>query len=82
MISQALMYIAGKINQAFFTPAGTPRVILGNVTILNDPAVTESNVLLSLVNIEEEKLLRNPETSSGAINRSYTAIRRCISIPP
>jgi hypothetical protein len=73
MISQALMYIAGKINQAFFTPAGTPRVILGNVTILNDPAVTESNVLLSLVNIEEEKLLRNPE---NFVRRDQSVIYR------
>ena len=61
MITQALTYISTKINSAFFTPAGSPRVILGNVATLNDSGINESNVLLSLVNIEEEILLRNPE---------------------
>ena len=61
MIAQALTYISTKINTAFFTPGGSPRVILGNVATLYDAGVTESNVLLSLVNIEEEVLLRNPE---------------------
>ena len=61
MISQALTYISAKINSAFFTPAGTPRVILGNIATLNDAGVTESNVLLSLINIEEEVLWRDPE---------------------
>ena len=61
MITQALTYIAGKINSAFFTPAGTPRVILGNVASLYDAGSNESNLLLSLVNIEEEILLRDPE---------------------
>jgi hypothetical protein len=61
MISQALTYISAKINAAFFTPAGNPRVILGNITTFNDPGITETNVLLSLINIEEEALLRNPE---------------------
>ena len=61
MITQALTYISGKINTTFFTPGGSPRVILGNVATLNDPGSSESNVLLSLVNIEEEVMLRNPE---------------------
>ena len=61
MITQALTYISSKINTAFFTPNGTPRVILGNIATLNDAGVSESNVLLSLINIEEEVLLRNPE---------------------
>jgi hypothetical protein len=61
MITQALTYIAAKINSAFFTPAGVPRVMLGNVAILNDQGINEANILLSLVNIEEEVLLRNPE---------------------
>lgn len=61
MITQALTYISSKINAAFFTPGGTPRVILGNISTLNDSGINESNVLLSLVNIEEEVLLRNPE---------------------
>lgn len=61
MITQALTYISVKINSAFFTPGGSPRVILGNIATLNDAGVTESNVLLSLVNIEEEILRRDPE---------------------
>lgn len=61
MITQALTYISAKINSAFFTPGGSPRVILGNVATLNDAGINESNVLLSVVNIEEEVLLRNPE---------------------
>jgi len=61
MITQALTYISAKINSAFFTPGGSPRVILGNVATLNDAGINESNVLLSLVNIEEEIMLRNPE---------------------
>lgn len=61
MITQALTYISSKINTAFFSPGGSPRVILGNVATLNDSGVSETNVLLSLVNIEEEVLLRNPE---------------------
>jgi hypothetical protein len=61
MITQALTYIANQINLAFFTPNGSPRVILGNVAALNDPDYNEPNVLLSLINIEEEVLLRNPE---------------------
>ncbi len=61
MITPALTYISTKINTAFFTVGGSPRVILGNVATLNDSGVSESNVLLSLVNIEEEALLRNPE---------------------
>jgi hypothetical protein len=61
MIREALAYISGKINLEFFTTNGSPSVILGNVTSLSDPGNTESNVLLSLVNIEEEVLLRDPE---------------------
>jgi hypothetical protein len=61
MITQALTYIASKINASFFTPAGTPRVILGNVTTLNESGTEDVNVLLSVVNIEEEVLSRNPE---------------------
>jgi hypothetical protein len=61
MIAQALTYISTKINSAFFTPAGSPRVILGNIATLNDAGVAESNVLLSLINIEEEVLWRDPE---------------------
>jgi hypothetical protein len=61
MITQALTYISSKINTAFFTPGGSPRVILGNIATLNDAGINESNVLLSLINIEEEVLLRNPE---------------------
>jgi hypothetical protein len=61
MITQALNFIANQINLAFFTPNGSPRVILGNVAALNDADYNEPNVLLSLVNIEEEVLLRNPE---------------------
>jgi len=61
MISQALTYISAKINSAFFTPAGSPRVILGNIATLNDTGISESNVLLSLINIEEEVLRRDPE---------------------
>jgi len=61
MITQALTYIANQINLAFFTPNGNPRVILGNVAALNDPDYNEPNILLSLINIEEEVLLRNPE---------------------
>ncbi len=61
MITQALTYISAKINSAFFTPGVSPRVILGNVASLYDAGINESNVLLSLVNIEEEVLLRNPE---------------------
>ena len=61
MIREALAYISGKINSAFFTTTGSPRVILGNVTTFSDPGNAESNVLLSLVNIEEEVLLRDPE---------------------
>ena len=61
MITQALTYISTKINTTFFTPGGSPRVTLGNVATLYDAGVAESNVLLSLVNIEEEVLLRNPE---------------------
>jgi hypothetical protein len=61
MITQALTYISAKINSAFFTPVGSPRVIAGNISTLNDSGISESNVLLSLVNIEEEVLLRNPE---------------------
>ena len=61
MITQALTYISSKINSAFFTPGVSPRVILGNVASLYDAGINESNVLLSLVNIEEEVLLRNPE---------------------
>jgi hypothetical protein len=61
MIAQALTYISGKINSAFFTPAGSPRVVLGNIATLNDAGVAESNVLLSLINIEEEVLRRDPE---------------------
>lgn len=61
MITQALTYISSKINSAFFTPGVSPRVILGNVAGLYDAGINESNVLLSLVNIEEEVLLRNPE---------------------
>ncbi len=61
MITQALTYISSKINTAFFSPGSSPRVILGNVATLNDSGISETNVLLSLVNIEEEVLLRNPE---------------------
>jgi hypothetical protein len=61
MISQALTYISVKINSAFFTPAGSPRVILGNIATLSDAGVAESNVLLTLINIEEEVLRRDPE---------------------
>lgn len=61
MITQALTYISTKINTAFFTVGSGPRVILGNIAVLNDAGVNESNVLLSLVNIEEEVMLRNPE---------------------
>jgi Pvc16 N-terminal domain len=61
MIQEALTYISEKINLTFFTPSNSPRVILGNVTTLSDPGNTEPNVLLSLINIEEEVLLRNPE---------------------
>ena len=61
MISQALTYISAKINSAFFTPAGSPRVILGNIATLSDAGVAESNVLLTLINIEEEVLRRDPE---------------------
>jgi hypothetical protein len=61
MITQALAFIANQINLAFFTPNGSPRVILGNVAALNDADYNEPNVLLSMVNIEEEVLLRNPE---------------------
>jgi len=61
MITQALTYIATKINTAFFTINGSPRVILGNVAALYDPDYNEPNILLSLINIEEETLLRNPE---------------------
>jgi len=61
MITQALTYISAKINTAFFTAGSSPRVILGNVATLNDAGTNESNVLLSLVNIEEEVLRRNPE---------------------
>ncbi len=61
MITQALTYIANKINVAFFTINGSPRVILGNVAALYDPDYNEPNILLSLINIEEETLLRNPE---------------------
>ena len=61
MITEALTYISKKINSAFFNVNTSPRVILGNVATLNDTGVNESNVILSLVNIEEEVLLRNPE---------------------
>jgi hypothetical protein len=61
MITQALTYIANKINVAFFNINGSPRVILGNVAALYDPDYNEPNILLSLINIEEEPLLRNPE---------------------
>lgn len=61
MITQALTFTANQINLAFFTPGGSPRVILGNVAALNDPDYNEPNILLSLINIEEEVLLRNPE---------------------
>ncbi len=61
MITQALIFAATKINLAFFTPDGSPRVVLGNVAALNDPDYNEPNILLSLINIEEEVLLRNPE---------------------
>ncbi len=61
MITQALTYISTKINTAFFTPGGSPRVIMGNIATLNDAGINESNLLLSLVNIEEEVMLRNPE---------------------
>ena len=61
MITQALTYISAKINTAFFTPGASPRVLLGNVATLNDAGVNETNVLLSLVNIEEEVLRRDPE---------------------
>jgi hypothetical protein len=61
MITQALTYIANQINLAFFTPNGSPRVILGNIAALNDQDYNEPNVLLTLINIEEEVLLRNPE---------------------
>ena len=62
MIQEALTYISKKINIDFFTLSGTPRVILGNVAALSDAGNTEPNVILSLINIEEEVLLRNPET--------------------
>lgn len=61
MITPALTYISTKINAAYFTPGGSPRVILGNIATLNDTGINEPNVLLSLVNIEEEVMLRNPE---------------------
>jgi hypothetical protein len=35
--------------------------MLGNVTTFNESGTEEANILLSLVNIEEEVLLRNPE---------------------
>jgi len=73
MITQALTYISSKINATFFTPAGVPRVILGNIATLNDAGVTESNVLLSLANIEEEVLRRNPE---NYIKRDTSVIYR------
>lgn len=73
MITQALTYISSKINSAFFTPAGIPRVILGNIATLSDAGITESNVLLSLVNIEEEVLRRNPE---NYIKRNTSVIYR------
>jgi hypothetical protein len=61
MISQALTYISAKINSVCFPPGSPVRVILGNVATLYDPGRNEPNVILSLVNIEEEVLLRNPE---------------------
>ena len=70
MIKEALTYISGKINSGFFSTSDSPRVILGNITTLSEPGPPEPNVLLSLINIEEEVLLRNPEN----INRSSSVI--------
>ena len=61
MITEALTYISSKINSVCFTTGSSPMVILGNVAILNDGNTDESDVILSMVNVEEEVLLRNPD---------------------
>jgi hypothetical protein len=61
MIAQALTYISSKINTALFTPGGSPRVVPGNITAFNDNAFIDPNILLTLINIEEEVTLRNPD---------------------
>ena len=71
MIKEALNYISARISD-FCAPYGFT-VICGNVATLNDAGVDETKVLLSLVNIEEEVLLRNPE---NFIKRDSSVIYR------
>ena len=85
MIDKALTFIEKEVNNYFdarFGPDTTKRVTIGNIAKMNDEGngggggneTSNALAVLSLVNIEEDRIAKNPEnfyrTSDGIIYRN------------
>lgn len=77
MIDVALKFISSELNQYLnnklsLDVASKDPVVLGNISKLSEAAANndlEEKVILTLVNLEEERMLRNPEKFTRVENR-------------
>src|SRR5690349_22337922 len=70
MIIDALKFLAEEINKYLAQKMGIstdPRISLGNVAYLSDSS-NPNNALLSLINVEEDRVSRQQENYSKTVN--------------